>query len=94
MSSRLSSSLLSVLCFSSSLSLVISHFSGLEFHDCHASTSGVSAGSLYACKERGEEVLSSIALSPDQLVRNVGVLLGMLALLLCLGYTALRYKSR
>jgi hypothetical protein len=35
-----------------------------------------------------------MALSSDQLVRNIGVLLGTLVLFLCLGYTALRYKSR
>jgi len=76
-----------------SLSLVIAHFSGLIFTDCptRSTESGIQG---YSCKQRGEEVLAAMALSPDQLVRNVGVLLGTLALFLCLGYTALRYKSR
>ena len=71
-------------------SLVISHFTGLVFRDCPASPPDAPA----RCMHRGEEILKSVALAPDQLTRNVGILVGTLALFLILGYSALRYKSR
>ncbi|KAM3573414.1 hypothetical protein VYU27_004594 [Nannochloropsis oceanica] len=74
-------------------SLVINHFSGLTFTDCPTRSTGSDVEG-YTCKHHGEEVLAALALAPDQLVRNAGVLVGTLVVFLSLGYTALRYKSR
>lgn len=72
---------------------MINHFSGLTFTDCPTRVT-VSDVEGYACKQHGEGVLAAMGLAPDQLARNAGVLVGTLVLFLCLGYTALRYKSR
>lgn len=66
-------------------SLVINHFTGLEFTSC-------SLTNIF-CLRQGEEYLALVGLTPAMLSRNLLVCIAFLGLLILIGYLNLRRVS-
>jgi hypothetical protein len=66
-------------------SLMLLHFTGLDFHACTVHNP--------FCVRQGEDYLKLLGLEPDMLPRNLAICGGFLAFLILVGYLSLRRVS-